>query len=264
LDVSSLHGVRPTTLEAGRFHERLGEHGDRNAEGRARNRAGKDRAPQAKPLTREGFWARLATVPEPVWRLVGLGLGFLLLGIGFLATIPGQPPVQADLGRALGQITAVEIEYDRGRYGGSKLPEAATFELEGSRRRYYLVAPGPFEKVADELVYAEASIFEPLVSVAYETAESGGTHQVFELTVGETRLVEYTEVAELRRAENRLLPRFGLISLAAGVFLLTRAYKRRKEGPVEWRPKPSFVRARRTYSRLRLHRVFGPVERWFG
>jgi hypothetical protein len=198
-------------------------------------------------------------------QLVGYGIGFILMGAVFLGMAPGPPPAETSLGHAQGRIRDVEIEYNRGRSGTIKIPESATFRLDdGSDRRYYLSPPGPFEELADGLVYAEASIFEPVVRVSYETVESGGGHHVFNLEVGDRSLVEYSEVAGARRTDARLFPRFALFFFVAGILLLARAYQRRDESPAEWRPAPEFTRARRVYGRLRLHRVFGPVERWFG
>lgn len=231
---------------------------------RRRGEGPKDRPLRVQQLRPAAFWDRVSAVPQPVKELVGYGIGFVLMGAVFLGMTPGPPPAEAALGHAEGRISDVEIEYDRGRSGTIKIPESATFHLDdGSDRRYYLSAPGPFEDLADELVYAEASIFEPVVRVSYETVDSGGDHQVFDLRVGDRTLVEYSEIAGARRDDARLLPRFALFFFVAGIVLLARAYKRRDEKPVEWRPKSPFTKARRTYGRLRLHRVFGPVDRWF-
>lgn len=179
---------------------------------------------------------------------------------------PVPPPAESALQRTEGRLTKLDAlgEYQRGG------PYALRFRLDdGSKRTYYFDSrDGDISEVLDGFHYSRISIHKPVIQLLFDpdssTSESGTDFRVFDISVAGRSLATYEGAIKNRNTFPGWSFAIFALLLAEGLLFLRYAYKHRNDRPDYWVTKVPSGKGRRGYQRLRLHRVFGPVERWFG
>jgi hypothetical protein len=190
--------------------------------------------------------------------------GWLVLAV--LLDNPVPPPPKSELHRSEGRLIKLDALGENQRGG----PYALRFRLDdGSKRTYYFDSlDGDIVEVLNGFKYSRISIHKPPILLSYDpdrmTSESGTDFRVFDISVAGITLATYEGAVKNRSTFPGWSFAIFALVLTEGLLFLRIAYKRRNYQPDDWVNRVPSGKGRRGYQRLRLHRVFGPVDRWFG